>query len=117
MRLTDTLQPLIMDNSTVDPVTPCSVSNSTSGSATKTKAAEYDVTTLLWAVGGPTLLAVGVIGNVLTLVTMTRRQMRGTSTCVYLCGMALIDMVVLVAGLTPNWLEGAEYVTIKVSGR
>jgi len=94
-----------------DTVTSCTVRNSSSGSAMK---AEHDVTMLLWAVGGPSLLVVGVVGNVLILVTMTRRRMRGTSTCVYLCAMALLDLLVLVAGLTPNWLDGAGYLTIKV---
>jgi len=108
----DTVQTFVagMDNDTVYPVTSCPVGNSTSGS----EAAQYDVTTLLWAVGGPTLLVVGVVGNVLILVTMSRRRMRGTSTCVYLCAMAVLDLFVLAAGLTPNWLDGAGYLTIKV---
>jgi len=104
-----------MDNATIDPVMSCYLSNSTSTTATTTKAAEHDVTTLVWVVGGPTLLAVGVIGNLLVLVTMTRRRMRGTSTCVYLSAMAVLDLMVLAAGLTPNWLDGAGYLTIKVS--
>jgi len=113
------MQPLVAadtENGTVlDTVTSCSDNNSTSGSGSKAIAAERDATTLLWAVGGPSLLAVGVVGNVLTLVTMTRRRMRGTSTCVYLCAMALVDLVVLFTGLTFNWLDGAGYVTVKVS--
>jgi len=104
----------IMDNATIDPVTSCTVKNSTSGSAAKTREAHHDVTTLLWAIGGPTLLVVGAVGNLLILVTMTRRRMRGTSTCVYLCAMAVLDLMVLIAGLTPNWLDGAGYLTIKV---
>jgi len=103
-----------MYNSSDHLMTNCSTGNSTSGSAAKPESAEHDVTTWLWAVGGPTILAVGVVGNVLILVTMTRRRMQGASTCVYLCAMAVLDLMVLVAGLTPNWLEGAEYVTIKV---
>jgi len=101
-----------MDNETAPS---CAGRNSTSGSAAETEVAEYDVTTVLWAVGGPILLAVGLVGNVLILVTMTRPRMRGTSTCVYLCAMAVLDVLVLAAGLSPNWLDGAGYITIKVS--
>jgi len=103
-----------VDNDTLELVTSCSVGNSTSGSAAETKLWSHDVTTLLWAVGGPTLLVVGVVGNVLILVTMTRRRMRGTSTSVYLSAMAVLDLMVLAAGLTPNWLDGAGYLAVKV---
>lgn len=102
-----------MDNHTVDPMTKCSVTNSTSGSAVKPEAAADDVTRLLWTVCGPTLLVLGVVGNVLILVTVTQRRMRGSSTFVYLSAMAVIDLLVLVTGFTFNWLEGAGYVTVK----
>ena len=116
MRPTNTMQAFVADADN-DTLTSCAVRNSTSGSAAAEAeaAAERDVTTLLWTVGGPSLLAVGVVGNVLILATMTRRRMRGTSTCIYLCGMALLDLLVLAAGLSPNWLDGAGYLTIKVS--
>jgi len=104
-----------MENKTVDPTTECSVGNSTTAEPEVAVAVTEDVTTLLWAVGGPTLFVVGLVGNTLILVTMSRRRMRGTSTCVYLCAMAVLDLMVLVAGLTPNWLDWAGYVTIKVS--
>jgi len=116
-----TVQILIadMDNHTVgDHVTPCSVvANSTSGVTAEPEvgvAAGEEVGRLLWSVCGPTLLVVGLVGNVLILVTMSRRSMTGTSTCVYLCAMAVLDLMVLAAGLTHNWLEGARYVTIQV---
>lgn len=115
-RPVNTKQALVADtdNDTVMLDT-CLVSNSTSGPETKTEVAAHDVTTLLWAVCGPILLTVGLIGNILILATMTRPRLRGTSTCVYLCSMAVLDLMVLIAGLTPNWLEGAEYVNIKVN--
>ena len=105
------------DTSTVELATQCTAvasDNSTSGPEAEVAAAD-DVTRLLWAVCGPTLLVAGVTGNVLILATMTRRRMRGTSTCVYLCAMAVLDLMVLAAGLTHNWLEGAGYVTVQVS--
>ena len=110
-----------MDNDTVgDQVTSrCSVANSTSGWTAEPEVvmsrAGDEVSRLLWSVCGPTLLVVGLVGNVLILVTMSRRSMRGTSTCVYLCAMAVLDLMVLAAALTHNWLEGAQYVTIQVS--
>lgn len=103
-----------MDNQTLDPLSRCPLTISTSGSAAKPEVvAADDVTTLLWAVCGPTVLVVGVVGNALILVTMAQRRMRGTSTCVYLSAMAVVDLMVLAAGLTHNWLEGAGYVTIQ----
>ena len=91
----------------------CSASNSNS-SLSGGAVAGSDVIVLLWQICGPILLLVGFVGNILVLVTMTRRRMRGTSTCVYLVGMASIDLVVLIVGLIPGWLEGANIVVIKV---
>ena len=89
----------------------CSSSNSSQSSSV----AGNDVIVLLWHICGPILLSVGLVGNVLVLVTMTRKRMRGTPTFIYLVGMAAIDIVVLIVGLLPGWLEGADIFVIKVT--
>ena len=84
-----------------------------------------DLVAALWIFGAPAIFVVGVTGNALVLVVMTRRRMSGTSTSmhlsvmavgdmvvhlssdmvVYLSVMAVADIVVLVSGLVPDWLE------------
>jgi len=59
----------------------------------------------LWMYAGPVIFLVGLAGNSLVLVVMTRRRMRGTSTSVYLSLMAVADLFVLVVGLLPDWLK------------
>jgi len=70
---------------------------------------------LLWSYVGPIIFTVGMIGNILILVTMAQRRMHGTSTCVYLRCMAAADIAVLVAGMVPEWLEARNIVTVKVT--
>lgn len=93
----------------------CNQTNSSTGS--NGDVAGNDVIVVLWRVFGPILLLVGVIGNILVLVTMTRRRMLGTSTSIYLVGMAAIDLVVIFVGMMPAWLEGTDYIVIKVRAR
>jgi len=64
-----------------------------------------DFIQMIWLISGPIIFVVGMCGNSLVLVVMTRRQMTGTSTCVHLCIMAVADMVVLTIGLVPEWFE------------
>jgi hypothetical protein len=93
----------------------CSNLSNTNSSSSSSSVAGNEVIVLLWQILGPILILVGFVGNVLVLVTMTQRRMRGTSTYVYLVGMAVIDLVVLTVGLLPAWLEGSEILTIKVT--
>ena len=69
---------------------------------------------LLWSYVGPIIFAVGIVGNVLILVTMAQQRMRGTSTCVYLRCMAAADLAVLLTGMIPEWLEARNIVIVKV---
>ena len=59
----------------------------------------------MWIFGAPVIFVVGVCGNALVLVVMTRRRMSGTTTSVHLSVMAAADLIVLVSGLIPEWLE------------
>jgi len=70
---------------------------------------------LLWSYVGPGIFAVGIVGNILILVAMAQRKMRGTSTCVYLRCMAAADLAVLVTGMIPEWLDARNIITIKAS--
>ena len=67
----------------------------------------YDVVQAMWIFGGPVIFVTGIFGNVLVLVVMTRRRMKGTSTSVHLSLMAVADACVLVTGLLPEWFEAA----------
>ena len=70
---------------------------------------------MLWSYVGPGIFAVGIVGNILILVTMAQRRMRGTSTFVYLQCMAAADLAVLLTGMIPEWLEARNIVIIKVN--
>jgi len=61
----------------------------------------------LWIYSGPIIFVIGLCGNALILVVMTRRRMSGTSTSVHLSSMAIADMAVLCTGLVPDWIEAA----------
>jgi hypothetical protein len=78
-------------------------SKSSSGNAD----AASDLVSLLWIYSGPMIFVIGLCGNALILVVMTRRRMSGTSTSVHLSLMALADMAVLCSGLVPEWIEAA----------
>jgi hypothetical protein len=70
---------------------------------------------VVWFSVSVILLVIGVIGNSLVLLTMSRQQLNGTSTSVYLMTMAVLDTLVLIVGLIPDWLEGSSIVVLKVS--
>lgn len=80
-------------------------STSIPASQSGSSSAHRDAITLTWMISGPIIFFVGICGNALILVVMTRHKMTGTSTCVHLCIMALADMVVLTIGLVPEWFE------------
>ncbi|KAK2148109.1 hypothetical protein LSH36_515g01063 [Paralvinella palmiformis] len=67
----------------------------------------------LWIFGGPIIFVTGVIGNILVLAVMGRRRMHGTSTSFYLRVMALADLLVLITGMIPEWLEHTDLVVFK----
>ena len=69
---------------------------------------------MLWSYAGPCIFVVGVVGNILILVTMAQKKMSGTSTCVYLQCMAAADLAVMFTGMIPEWLEARNIVVVKV---
>ena len=103
------------DNVTSSSVTlPASVTLTT-GLTFKNASETNEAIVKLWLVVSPILLVVGLVGNSLVLATMTRQAMSGTSTCIYLVAMAVLDSAVLLMGLIPDWLAGASIIDLKVS--
>ena len=67
----------------------------------------------MWIYFGTCVFVVGIIGNSLTLVVMTRDDMRGTSTSSYLVSMASVNILLLVAGMIPEWLKAMGIVNLR----
>src|SRR6218665_2118139 len=66
-----------------------------------------DFIQMMWLISGPIIFVVGMCGNSLVLVVMTRRQMTGTSTCVHLCIMPLLARASFPTGLFPGGFDFA----------
>lgn len=69
--------------------------------------AEYSEVThadRIWTYVSPLLLLFGTVGNVLTIVVLSRRRSRNSSTAAYLCALAVSDIVVLNTGLLRQWV-------------
>jgi len=67
----------------------------------------------VWVYVSPWILVIGVAGNVLTLVVMSRRRMRGSSTCVYLSAIAVADSLALMLRIPPEFFEAARLFVFK----
>ena len=62
-------------------------------------------TRLLWIYLAPLLFLLGSVGNVLSLIVLCHKNMRQTSTYVYLGALAVFDQLVLLSGLLRFWME------------
>lgn len=67
----------------------------------------------LWVWMSPFIFVLGMMGNALILAVMRRRRMRGTTTSVYLPLIALTDILVLICGIIPEYLEAALSIKFK----
>jgi len=67
----------------------------------------------VWVYVSPWILLLGVCGNVLTLLVMSRRRLRGSSTYVYLSAIAVADCLALVFRIPPEFFEAARIFTFK----
>jgi len=67
----------------------------------------------VWVYVSPWILLIGVAGNILTLLVMSRRRLRGSSTCVYLSAMAVADCLALLFRIPPEFFESAELFIFK----
>jgi len=67
----------------------------------------------VWVYVSPWILLIGVAGNILTLLVMSRRRLRGSSTCIYLSAMAVADCLALLFRIPPEFFEAAELFIFK----
>jgi len=81
-------------------------SNSTTASAHHRGPSDVDYY-FVWVYVSPWILLIGVAGNILTLLVMSRRRLRGSSTCVYLSAMAVADCLALLFRIPPEFFEAA----------
>ncbi|XP_046334323.2 probable G-protein coupled receptor 139 [Haliotis rufescens] len=64
---------------------------------------------LLWTIISPILLLLGTVGNLLSIVVLTRKAMRKSNMSKYLTCLAVADLAVLYVGLLREWvLHGFE---------
>lgn len=67
----------------------------------------------MWIYFSPIVLILGLCGNVLTIVVMRRKRLRGTTTSVYMPVMAVFDTVALCYGIAPEWFKATELVEFR----
>lgn len=61
-----------------------------------------EIPRILWIVGTPIIFCIGVTGNIITILVLTSKNQRKSSTTVYLTILAIADMLVLIISL-PRW--------------
>ncbi|XP_045215141.2 probable G-protein coupled receptor 139 [Mercenaria mercenaria] len=69
-----------------------------------TKYAEYKAGILIWKIIPPILIILGTVGNGLSILVLTRRSIRTSTTALFLTVLAFSDLVVLYSGLLRQWL-------------
>ena len=65
---------------------------------------EYKAGIMIWKLVPPILIVVGTIGNILSILVLTRRSIRVSTTALYLTFLAFSDLCVLYTGLLRQWL-------------
>ena len=65
---------------------------------------EYQASLLIWKIVPPILIAFGSIGNILSIVVLTRPSIRRSTIALYLIVLAVSDLTVLYTGLLRQWL-------------
>ena len=72
-----------------------------------------DIPKLMWMFLAPLIFLVGLCGNLLVIMVMSRKRMQGTTTSVYLRSMAVADIGVIITGIIPEWLDFMEIIVFK----
>ena len=67
---------------------------------------------MLWKIFAPLCLVVGVLGNIMSLMVLSRQRMRQTTTSVYLRLLAIVDTVVLIVTMPRQILSFYSFVKI-----
>ena len=65
---------------------------------------EFQASELIWKLVPPILIIFGSIGNTLSIVVLTRKSMRNSTTTLYLTFLAFSDILVLYTGLLRQWI-------------
>ncbi|CAH1797157.1 unnamed protein product [Owenia fusiformis] len=60
---------------------------------------------LVWKIGSPTIICIGLIGNILTITVLCATRMRKTTSSLYLTILAISDCMVLICGLGRRWVS------------
>lgn len=66
---------------------------------------EYKAGILIWKIVPPILILFGTVGNGLSIIVLTRRSIRSSTTALYLTVLAFSDLFVLYSGLLRQWLR------------
>ena len=66
---------------------------------------EYQASVLIWKVVPPILISFGTVGNILSIVVLTRKLIKTSTTALYLTFLAFSDLLVLYTGLLRQWLK------------
>ena len=62
------------------------------------------ITMALWRYIPPFLLTIGIVGNMLSMITLTRKNLRKTATSMFLIALSVTDTMVLMTGMLNSWL-------------
>ena len=65
---------------------------------------EYKAGELIWNIFSPILIAFGTVGNILSILVLTRKSIRKSTTALYLTFLTLSDLAVLYTGLLRQWI-------------
>lgn len=65
---------------------------------------EFKAGVMIWKTVSPVLIIFGTIGNILTVVILSRRSIRKTTTGLFLIFLTISDLIVLYTGLLRQWL-------------
>ena len=79
--------------------------NSTTTSMHYTDYVEHKAAMMLWRVFSPGLIVLGTLGNIMSIVVLTRKSMRQSTVSQYLVVLAVTDILVLYTGLLRQWFR------------
>ncbi|CAH1796257.1 unnamed protein product [Owenia fusiformis] len=67
----------------------------------------------LWTYCAPLIIIVGTIGNTLSFIILTRKNMRKSTSSIYLSVLAVVDSTVLYTGLLRHWIRHISDIDIR----
>nr|AKQ63011.1 orphan G-protein coupled receptor 1 [Platynereis dumerilii] len=68
---------------------------------------------IVWRYIAPLIFIIGMVGNVLIVIVMSRNKMRGNTTAIYLPVLAIADAFALFSGIIPEWMEACNIIKFK----